>query len=785
MSRILLLPVVILIAACSTLLSTQLDSIYGPADPTRFDVPMKPVADWSYLQTIRPILNQRCVVCHACYDAPCQLKTTSWDGLARGANKTAVYDATRLLAADPSRLYVDAQKPSEWRQRAFFPVLNEHMSTPEANRAVSLIHRMLMLKQEHPWLPDAAQNTKLDISADRANMCPTDFEMAAYERKEPLAGMPFGLPGLSPDEQRKMTTWLEQGAPYEWQPALPAAVTAKVQLWEKFLNGDTLKEQLFARYAYEHLFLAHLYFGDGISNDKQRNYFKLVRSTTPPGQAISIIPTARPVDDPKTSRVYYRLSEEREAIVAKTHMPYRLDAKRMARWRQLFFSTPYQVDRLPGYTEETAANPFATFAQLPVGARYRFMLDEAEFTIMGFIKGPVCRGQVALNVIQDQFWVTFLAPSDSYDKDVDVLLQQSAELARLPTGNRSTGILAPWLAYGKLENEYLKARSDLLAKVIKKPADVNLKLIWDGDGNNDNAALTVFRHFDNASVVKGFVGDTPKTAWVIGYPLLERIHYLLVANYDVYGNVGHQLASRLYMDYLRAEGESTFLMLLPQAQRIAVRDDWYRGDNMSVREQVYGGPATTLNVDSGIRYTSNDPKKELLELMRKRLAPVIATNLDWRKQTPPSLQPALKKLASSTGIALQWLPETAVLVVETPDGKARSYSLMRNTAHGSVSHLLGEHKELIPEEDTLTLTPGISFSYPNAFYRVSVADLPAMVSALQGLRAERDYAAFTQRWAVRRDNKDFWAFSDTLHQRYFSEQTLEAGILDYNRLEFR
>ena len=178
-------------------------------------------------------------------------------------------------------------------------------------------------------------------------------------------------------------------------------------------------------------------------------------------------------------------------------------------------------------------------------------------------------------------------------------------------------------------------------------------------------------------------------------------------------------------------------------------------------------------------------KKELLELMRKRLAPVIATNLDWRKQTPPSLQPALKKLASSTGIALQWLPETAVLVVETPDGKALSYSLMRNTAHGSVSHLLGEHKELIPEEDTLTLTPGISFSYPNAFYRVSVADLPAMVSALQGLRSERDYAAFTQRWAVRRDNKDFWAFSDTLHQRYFSEQTLEAGILDYNRLEFR
>ncbi|WP_076591835.1 fatty acid cis/trans isomerase [Herminiimonas arsenitoxidans] len=785
MRRIILLPIVILIAACSTLLSSRIDNLYGPADPTRFDIPMAPPADNSYLQTIQPILNQRCVVCHACYDAPCQLKTTSWDGLARGANKTAVYDATRLLAAEPSRLYIDAQKPSEWRQRDFFPVLNEHMSTPEANRAVGLIHRMLALKQQHPWPSDDSKLSKLDVSENRANMCPADFEMDAYERSTPLGGMPFGLPALSPAEHRTMTNWLERGAPYEGQPALPAAVTVKVNLWEKFFNGDSLKEQLFARYAYEHLFLAHLYFGDELNDDKQRRYFKLVRSATPPGQPIKIIATPRPVDNPNVGRVYYRLTEELEAIVAKTHMPYRLDAQRMTRWRSLFFDVPYQVDKLPGYSEETAANPFATFAQLPVGARYRFMLDEAEFTIMGFIKGPVCRGQVALNVIRDQFWVTFLAPSETYDKEVDHLLQQSAALASLPTGNRSSGILVPWLEYGKLENDYLKARTTLMAKVIKQPADINLNLIWDGDGNNDNAALTVFRHFDNASVVKGFVGDTPKTAWVIGYPLLERIHYLLVANYDVYGNVGHQLNSRLYMDYLRAEGESTFLMLLPKAQRIATRDYWYRGDSLSVREQVYGGPASTLNVDSGIPYVTDNPKKELLELMRKRLAPVISTKLDWTKQTPTYLQTPLTTLATTKGKALQWLPETALLVVDTPDGNARTYSLIRNTAHASVSHLLGERKEVIPEEDTLTLAPGIIFNYPNAFYRVRSADLPAMITALQSLRSESDYAAFTKRWAVRRDNQDFWAFSDALHQRYFREQSLEAGILDYNRLEFR
>ena len=84
---------------------------------------------------------------------------------------------------------------------------------------------------------------------------------------------------------------------------------------------------------------------------------------------------------------------------------------------------------------------------------------------------------------------------------------------------------------------------------------------------DDNAALTVLRHYDSATVVKGFVGGAPKTGWVVGYSLLERIHYLLVAGFDVFGNVGHQLTTRMYMDFLRMEGEYNFLLLLPPARR--------------------------------------------------------------------------------------------------------------------------------------------------------------------------------------------------------------------------
>ena len=255
----------------------------------------------------------------------------------------------------------------------------------------------------------------------------------------------------------------------------------------------------------------------------------MVRSATPPGQPVQLIASRRPVDDPGVERVYYRLVPERETIVAKTHMPYALGAARMARWRSLFLDAPYTVDHLPGYSADTAANPFATFAALPVNARYRFMLDEAEFTIMGFIKGPVCRGQVALDVIQDRFWITFLAPWRAATRS-----RRTCWPRRQPAApahrQQQRGSVMPWLQLRAAQERVPGGQVGVPRPQPWRRRQLDLRLLWDGDGRNDNAALTVFRHFDSASVVKGLVGEPPKTAWVIGYPLLERIHYLLVAD---------------------------------------------------------------------------------------------------------------------------------------------------------------------------------------------------------------------------------------------------------------
>lgn len=91
-----------------------------PTPPAYYFEP--PTRQISYLDDVEPVLVKRCVVCHSCYNSPCQLKLNSWDGLERGASKEKIYNASRLKTMDPSRLLVDAHSQAEWRQKGFFGV---------------------------------------------------------------------------------------------------------------------------------------------------------------------------------------------------------------------------------------------------------------------------------------------------------------------------------------------------------------------------------------------------------------------------------------------------------------------------------------------------------------------------------------------------------------------------------------------------------------------------------------------------------------------------------------
>ncbi|NJD23836.1 MAG: peptidylprolyl isomerase, partial [Betaproteobacteria bacterium] len=291
------------VAGCATIVGHyRLDERYGAADPSRFDVPPTATAGGpDYRSEVRPLLDARCVACHACYDAPCQLNLASYEGITRGASPAPVYSVTRLVADAPTRLGFDALTPSAWRQKGFHPVLNEREQSPDANREAGVLYRMLALKQTHPG-PDsgALRDRDLDFSLDREQTCVKAENMDDYEQRHPHRGMPFGLPALAPDEHALLAGWLERGAPFTPAAPLPAGAQRVAADWERFLNGDSAGEQLLGRYIYEHWFAGHLHFPEAPGR-----YFQLVRSRTPPGEPLELVATRRPYDDPGVPRPYY------------------------------------------------------------------------------------------------------------------------------------------------------------------------------------------------------------------------------------------------------------------------------------------------------------------------------------------------------------------------------------------------------------------------------------------------------------------------------------------------
>lgn len=728
------------------------------------------LAEMDYPPQVKPIVEQRCMVCHGCYDAPCQLKLDAWTGLQRGASKDKVYDGARLVTANMTRLFEDAHSTEEWRKKGFYPVLDEKASEQ------STLARMLELKQQNPIPEGDTLPDSFDLGLDRSQQCPKPEEFDDFAKDYPLWGMPYALPGLNQQEHNVLTSWLAEGAPGVATPVpTPAAVDA-VERWEAFFNGDSLKQQLMSRYIYEHLFVGNLYFSD-LKNTGV--YYNLVRSRTGPGTAIDNIATRRPYDSPGKEKFYYRLQPLRTAVLTKRHMPYALNEKRMQRWQSLFLDPDYEVSALPSYKTRVASNPFITFEQLPQGARYKFMLDEAQYTIMGFIKGPVCRGQVALNVIDDHFWVVFLNPDRETGKQSAEFLSRESKNLTLPSGKSGLLVsLVDWRKYSRDQLKFLKAKQKHIAKQTSADgAKVNLDLIWDGNGHNDNATLTIFRHFDSASVVKGFVGQYPKTAWVIDYSLLERIHYLLVAGFDVYGNVGHQLETRLYMDFLRMEGEQNFLFFLPPEERIALRDFWYREAGDHVKKFVVGD-SVAFDRDTDIEYKTTNPKRELLQMLQQRQFGATAE----RYQVT---DPHFTRLQTLSGAPFSLMPPVAFLEVIPDKGREQVYSIIRNTSFTNNAQLFKDAARHVPTEDYLTVVRGFIGAYPNVFFQVREHELDNFVQTIESLRSEEDYARLVSKWGVRRNASRFWQLSDKLYDYNKEHYPREAGLFDLNRYQNR
>lgn len=785
LTRISILLILLTFSGCAVYAGLNYDQLFGKPETRQRLEPYTSAAAAHFQNNVQPIIENRCVVCHACYDAPCQLKMSSPEGIDRGAHKSLVYEGTRLVAANPTRLFEDAESTEQWRNIGFHPVLNERDQTSEANTQAGLMARLLTQKQNHP-LPKQAQLEGFDFNVDRVQQCPTIEEYDQYQQDYPKWGMPYGMPGLDDAEHNILMSWIETNGKMNHVKPLSGNQQTLVSKWESFLNQNSLKHQLTARYIYEHLFLSHLYFEDDIDSTGKARFFNLVRSTTPPGQPAKRIATRRPYDDPKTSRVFYRLIPERAVTVDKTHMPYQLSTKKFQDWNTWFIDPDYQVDVLPSYLPAIAANPMTAFYDLPVIARFNFMLDNSQNTIMSFIKGPVCRGQLALNVINDRFWVFFVDPAKANLPEINQFYRQQADNLKLPAERESNTLpVTAWRSYSKQQGRYLAAKTQFTNRWFKDGRYLTTDILWKGDGVNPNAALTVFRHFDSASVVQGLVGQPPKTAWVIDYALLERIHYLLVAGFDVYGNFGHQLITRLYMDFLRLEGESNFLSFLPKEMRHIEHASWYQDQPPQFSEFLLKN-VEPFNQQTSEVYSTNDPKSELFDRIKHQLAPVLSDRFEIvNTGLKPENEKILRQFDSINGVGIASVPQIVMILIEAQNGDKQLFTLLHNNAHSNISSLFNEESNRTPEFDDLTLVRGVVGSYPATYWSLHEDDIPKLYLQLKNLKTETDYVKLLDHFAIRRSNQAFWAFSDDVHQWYKQDQPIEFGLLDYNRFENR
>jgi hypothetical protein len=762
------------------------------ADGMRSAHSQSAAASDDYTARIQPIFDNRCVACHSCYNAPCQLNLQNYSGLTRGATKLNVYDGSRLKSVPPSRLDIDGHTVADWRSKGFFDVVG---STDPAR---TLLMQLVNLRSQHSTL-----QPKKPVG--ETNFCPADSNNGALvSQNTPELGMPYGLPPLSQTEIAAVTAWIAGGAPGPSAATLasrrapPPELQTQVRSWETFLNGSTLREKLVARYLYEHLFLAHLYFTSDKASERPA-FFRLVRSRTLCETGVDEIATRRPNDDPGPGEFHYCLRRIDGAIVDKTHIPYDLSPPKLERIRQTFLDPTWGVKTLPGYREDTAGNPFVTFADIPARARYQFLLDDAEYEINTFVKGPVCNGSIAVNSIQEQFFVLFLRP----DADGMVIsaehARQAQDLLVLPGVWGSDVQIHDDLPFLRRLIEQREAYRKLRAENVRelRPAGYTLEDIWNGDGHNPNALLTVFRHFDNAIVTQGAVGDLSKTLFVLDYPLFERLVYNLVVNYDVFGNVGHQSLTRLYMDMIRMEAEEMFLDFLPPSQRAGLRKSWYGGLLTDLKLR-FVFPLVDRSAPTGVRYRNDaNAKAEFFEQVVDYLAPPVRGRpdaLNWKILPLPkdvgaeltTPERALRRVTSIKAVNAtpfaRFLPDFALALVRGEHG-TRLYSIVHNREHTNISWMLREEERLAPQEDTLTVRAGVLGAYPNMFFVVPETEIDGFSNAVTRLTSAADYGHLVDRFGVRRSNEKFWSVFDAVNAAHLADDPVRAGVLDLTRYE--
>jgi hypothetical protein len=744
-----------------------------------------------FINHVKPIFASRCIGCHACEAAPCQLKLDSYEGVDRGAT-TAYPKAIKFSTQPQTRIFKDSKTTKGWRKKGFWPVVKHdgNLSKEELLEG-SLLYQYMKQGKKQYLSGNLKERTPRKFKQCVKDVNQFHHELVKNKENQPDRGMPFGTPALTDKEFSTIEAWIAMGAPgpsvEEHKKLKTATVATSINEWEDFLNKNDNKNAWTAKYLYEHLFLAHFHFADN-----HGEFFELQRSEvgTPKGFSNEIV-TKFPYNDPGKQFVY-RFNKVHSSIVLKTHIVYEVNKKSLERLKEIFIK-PTWGNKAITPIDFKVVNPFFNFAQIPAKIRYRFLLENSRLIMDFFTRGPVCSGgKVGTWVLQDHSWALFEDPE--YDISVQPGYYQNKKIKKhinVPTMVKKDKL---WSYYSRHTRKYEKEHAKLLLK--RFPEGRGLEQIWDGDGKNPNALLTLFRHGGySVSVHHGQIGQVPKTMGLINFAIFERIYYDLVAGFDIYGSFKHKINSRLMITHLRRELEDNFLSLLPADIRREQRKAWYQDKKENNKKYHFDKMKSKFPISN-----KKSAAKELVvkiinaRLSKKVSGPIDSINGHDRLNTSiamsseitdeDSLNANLPLIAGVIKGFAQYFPETSYFAFKKGDGEVLYYTVTRSRAHFSVHYLLGEEKVLDKANDTIHIKKDFPLSFPQQFFEIDMKDAQSFIDQISYIRSLEAYKELENKYGIPKGDIRFWKFYDALNAHIRELDPINAGVLDINRYGF-
>ena len=254
----------------------------------------------------------------------------------------------------------------------------------------------------------------------------------------------------------------------------------------------------------------------------------------------------------------------------------------------------------------------------------------------------------------------------------------------------------------------------------------------------------------------GQIPTRSRYQFLLDHAQFERIYYVLVAGYDVFGNVSHQTNIRRYMDFLRIEGELNFLAYMPRKKRLAMLRSWYINDSDS-DEFKY------LNLDvmgNAIKYKTVYPKYEFInKLLQKQILPATGIHFDTLNlKKPGAPQPKIPKKLKTMQEFIQAARATSL---------AGSGFISTMTDSGANNIFL-----------RIDMPDG---SYPNVFVVVKFKDLPDFIDLMKHSKATDSDIKRMKKYFISRSDKDFWKIYDWFQADFYKKEPLKGGLYDLNR----